>query len=274
MKLAIIIACHNRKLLTINSIELCFLFSKNLFNVSLFVVDDCSSDGTYEVLSDKFSSNKFFLYQLDGNQYWTRSMAYGFDKAFNIGFDGYLWLNDDVSLLPDCFELLLDTIKYFNSKNKDPILVGNTIDLNCSKISYGGYLKVGSNGINIKLNENLDFPVLCDTFCGNFVYISHINASLIGNLDKCFKHTMGDIDYGFRARKLNVDIFTIPKIIGYCSNNPLLDISSLNIYQRLKFKLNIKNLPFSSWFILNYRYGGIFFIIYFLFPYIKVLFQR
>ena len=53
--------------------------------------------------------------------------------------------------------------------------------------------------------------------------IRHPNsvASKVGNIDGAFIHSMGDLDYGLRARKLGCSIWTAPSFVGTCSRNSL-----------------------------------------------------
>jgi GT2 family glycosyltransferase len=111
---------------------------------------------------------------------------------------------------------------------------------------------------------------------GNCVLIPRVIANTIGNLDRAFVHTMGDIDYGLRARKAGFPIMVMPGYAGICMNNSiertLIDTHSLSLY-RLKKIVSPKELPPKSWYVLTSRHTGLLWPLFWVWPYFKTLFK-
>ena len=106
--IAILLTCFNRREKTLSCLNSLFLAKKpDNVKLNIFIVDDASSDGTYESISLKYP----FIHLLKGtgNLYWAGGMRNAWDFASKNGnFDYFLLLNDDV-ILKDNF--LLDLFK-------------------------------------------------------------------------------------------------------------------------------------------------------------------
>jgi GT2 family glycosyltransferase len=99
-------------------------------------------------------------------------------------------------------------------------------------------------------------------------------ADAVGNIDQGFAHSMGDIDYGLRARKLGFSIVAMPGYAGTCDRNSMDNThydTELGRMDRWKKITSNKELPMKSWYILSKRHTGLLWPIYWACPYIKVL---
>jgi GT2 family glycosyltransferase len=275
MKIAVLITCHNRKEKTLACLDA--LFQNTLpdeCTLDVFLVDDGSSDGTEEAVHQYYPMVD--IIKGDGNLYWNGGMRVAFAAALEIGFDYYLWLNDDTLLYPSAIITLINTELALQAKqSKSVIVVGSTQEANHGRHTYGGVIRPNkSKAVSFSLIAPGDDPVECVTMNGNCVLIPDTVAQLVGNMEPKFAHAMGDIDYGLRARKSGVSVWVMPGFAGRCENNPTtgtFNDDNLPVSARLRKMMQPKGLPLSSWRVFTQRHAGILWPIYWLWPYAKVI---
>jgi GT2 family glycosyltransferase len=269
-RIAVIMTCHNRHDTTIA----CLQFLEQQVDHTVYLVDDGSSDGTSKTVSQDYSAVK--LFQGDGNLYWAGGMRKAFEEALKSNYDYYIWLNDDTMLKSGAFGNLLaihhDLIQQGDS---EAIVVGSTQDPITGKPTYGGAMKSKrwySNKLEfLKPSDELQE---CDTMYGNCVLIPRAVAQKVGNIDEAFVHSLGDIDYGLRARQLGCSIWAAPGFIGTCSQNAVTGSwidPQLSIFQRLKNVVQVKNFPISPWTAFTKRHSGFFWFFFWCLPYIRAI---
>lgn len=277
MKIAALIACHNRKKETLACLE--GLFRQKLpenINVHVFLVDDGSTDGTEEEVKHIYS--EIILIKGSGNLYWNRGMRLAFSKAMEYDYDYYLWLNNDTILYKDALSRLVTVSQQLNNEGYScAIVTGSTCDPHSGDITYGGVIKSPLLWEPLKyklVKPDQKKPLSCDTMTGNCVLISREVVKLTGNLDEHFTHYMGDNDYGLRNRINGGTVWIAPGYMGTCSKNP-----EFILRKKLPLKIlygNIngpKGLPFKEWKIYVKRHKGIMWPLYFILPYIKLIFM-
>jgi GT2 family glycosyltransferase len=106
---------------------------------------------------------------------------------------------------------------------------------------------------------------------GNFVLIPESAVRDIGINDPVFRHSMGDIDYGLRARKAGYAILQAPKAAGFQNRNPI-NYSRLdrNNFSSLKvFLTSPKGKPPREWWHFCRRHGGLLWIMNFCLMYAR-----
>ncbi|MEN9521435.1 MAG: hypothetical protein RLZZ381_4023 [Cyanobacteriota bacterium] len=269
-KIAVIMTCHNRHDITIACLQLL----EQQVNHRVYLVDDGSSDGTSTTVSQNYPAIK--LFQGDGNLYWAGGMRKAFGEALKNNYDYYIWLNDDTMLKSGAFKNLL-TIHHdlIQQGNSEAIVVGSTQDPITGKPTYGGAMKSKhwySNKLEfLKPSDELQE---CDTMYGNCVLIPRAVAQKVGNIDEAFVHSLGDIDYGLRARQLGCSIWAAPGFIGTCSQNTVTGSwidPQLSIFQRLKNVVQVKNFPISPWTVFTKRHSGFFWFFFWCLPYIRAI---
>jgi len=271
---AVLITCHNRSKKTLLCLESLFANKiKKSTKISVFLVDDGSKDGTSSKVKKKYPGVN--LIQGSGDLYWNGGMRIAFDKAMSIGFDSYLWLNDDCLLFNTTLEKILKTWAQLKKETKKDVIVGgSTLDPVTQKISYGGELRVSKwRPLEFRHILPTNKPQKCDVINGNFVLIPHSISKKLGNLDSDFVHSMGDIDYALRAKKIGIETYITPGFIGFCQVNPIHDNfknKGLKRIQRFRMILDKKALPLKAWMKMTRRHCGFFWPIYWLAPYIKV----
>lgn len=277
-RLAVLITCHNRREITLACLKA--LFANHLprrLSLSVILVDDGSTDGTELVVSECFPVVE--IIKGDGTLFWNGGMRRAFARSLRIGFNGYLWLNDDTSLYPTAIESLLSTLKDIRRDGeRSGIIVGSTHDSVNKILTYGGVVaKSRLRPFRYMLVEPQSSPVECDTMNGNCVLVPHEVAKALGNLEPRFVHAMGDMDYGLRARKAGFCIWVAPGYVGTCSNNPNANTftdRSLSLLQRWKRMMQPKGLPPASWLLFTRRHAGLFWPVYFVWPYLSIVLDK
>ena len=275
-RIAILITCHNRRRKTIRCLDA--VSSSNLecnSQVDVFLVDDGSEDGTATVVRRKYPA--VHIIQGSGSLYWNGGMRLAWEEASKRDFDYYLWLNDDTYLFADSLSKMIKTFaKIPSGESTRAIIVGSTIDPKSGLPTYGGQVKVSRwNGFNFRLASPENQPLPCDTLNGNCVLIPREVFKIVGNLDAKFIHTMGDIDYGLRARKNGCSIWITSGFIGECIQNSLAGTycdGTLSPITRVKRMLQPKGLPVRQWKLMTKRHLGPFWFLFWLYPYVRALF--
>lgn len=272
--IAVLMTCHNRREKTLACLAALFN-SDPVHNttVEVFLVDDGSTDGTSSAVKATFPA--VHLIAGDGNLYWNGGMRVAFAAAMQVGFDFYLWLNDDTTLYPGALPALLTLANAEQQRQKRAaVIVGTTQDAPGGAATYGGLCR---KSVWRPLNHTLVFaPAVathCETMNGNCVLIPGAVAKQVGNLEPAFVHAMGDIDYGLRASKAGSAIMVLPGFVGTCSHNP---VDNTFLDERLPWRtrwakiMSLKGLPPRQWYVLVRRHAGLLWPLLFVWPYAKV----
>lgn len=275
--LAVVMACFNRKAVTLKCLEA--LMRSDIvssIDLTVYLVDDNSSDGTPEAVQRQFPQVN--LLKGTGSLYWNGGMRKGMDAAMSRGHDFYLWLNDDTILFSNSISRMLE--QYFlisKTSGNEAIIVGSTKSPLSGETTYGG-LKRASKWRPLKFVclEQTGEAQKCDTMHGNCVLLSDGVVKKVGNLEEKFFHRIGDNDYGLRASKLGIPLWTLPDFAGYCTKNDgkgSYGDGSLPLKIRMRKLLGPKGLPPSVWYIFVRRHAGRMWFFYFLWPYVKTAFS-
>ncbi|GAA5521908.1 glycosyltransferase family 2 protein [Aliifodinibius salicampi] len=280
--LAVLLTCHNRREKTLQCLDT--LFSQKSINnieVTVYLVDDGSTDGTSEAVKEKYPEVN--ILKGNGSLYWTGGMRKAMNAAIEEGYDFYLWLNDDTVLYKEAISKLFETFNELNSQEqKPPIIVGSLCDPDTGEITYGGQERIKKlNPLKFGLISSLDKARQCDVFNGNVVLFPSEVITSVGNLNKRFRHTGGDFDYALRANKKGYKAWVVPAILGECprnSNSGTWKDETLPVRKRVKKLLGPKGEPIKERFYFVSRYGGFLWPIIFLLVYIRfcwdILFSR
>jgi GT2 family glycosyltransferase len=273
--IAVLITCHNRKVQTIACLDRLFtqILPQNN-TLSVYLVDDGCTDGTAAAVASAYPA--VHILRGDGSLFWNGGMRVAFAEAMRSDFDYYLWLNDDTHLYPTAVDTLLGASAVLEQDGKNVILVGSTCDPVSGSWTYGGMRRQRSwRGIVfLPVQPQPDALQACDTMNGNCVLIPRTIAKEVGNLDAAFRHGMGDLDYGFRARAKGFKIYTAAGYAGACERNALRGTcwdrtASLSI--RWRNLVSAKALPPKEWLVFTRRHYGPLWPAYAVSPYLKTI---
>lgn len=161
----------------------------------IVVVDDDSTDGTPELITQKFPD--VHLLKGDGNLWWTGAIAKAMTFATDtLKADYIVWLNDDITLADNFISQLM---KYCQQPT-DKTLVGGIVrdQTHPDWIVFGGV--VSSRLINDV--AQFDQPqIRVDTLNGNITVMPACIIEDIGLPDvQRFRHYGGDFEYICRAK--------------------------------------------------------------------------
>jgi GT2 family glycosyltransferase len=260
-KIAVLLTCFNRKKLTLNCIQQLNKQVIRDFCLDIYLVDDGCTDGTYESVKTLYP--KINIIAGDGSLYWNGGMRLAWQTALKNQYDFYLWVNDDSFIYPDAISNLVSSYyELVNSGKKVGAVLGSMVDPESKELTYGGRLKGG------KLNPLKMGPIIvpsnlaieCDYINGNFTLIPQSTVDKIGILNSKFTHSMGDFDYGLRAKQQGLLCYVAPGIYGECTANSVKGSwqdNSLPLSERLKKMKRVNQLPPpNEWKYFIRNHGG------------------
>lgn len=205
-RVAVILSCFNRKDKTLRCLKSLLKYIANC-SISVYLVDDGSTDGTYETISKEFPEVN--LIKGNGNLFWNRGMHLAWSTAINGDYDYYLWLNDDIILYPTFYDELMECEKIGNNK----CIISGLIE----NIEKKGEILYGGSNKDKKLIQPNKLPQDITFMNGNVVLVPKSVVDKIGILDPKFHHDLGDVDYGLRAVENGFKVLStrIPVAAGY-----------------------------------------------------------
>ncbi|MFE9696407.1 glycosyltransferase family 2 protein [Streptomyces sp. NPDC006270] len=153
-----------------------------------------------------------------------------------------LWLDDGVELFPDSLARLLRTA---DAAGPGTVVVGAV------RNAYGDTVYSGRRGRSLALVEpGAHRPERCDTYDGRVVLVSRAVYDLVGDPDKVFRHRMGDLDHGRRARRAGVAVLVAPGHAGECVEGPAAPGSrepGIGVREALRRVASGRELPPRQW---------------------------
>lgn len=238
MKIAVLLTCFNRKLLTISCLEH-LLKARDSYNatheemisLSFFVTDDKCTDGTPNAIKDVLQNEPLTIVPADGNAYWAGGMRMAWRKAIESGsFDFYLLLNDDTDVWKNLFDELLEVHRYsLENFACCGIYSGNTTQKDDkSKITFGGKKEYGRLlKRNVRLSPN-GVPQECDVVNANILLVPQEVVNLVGIFPDCYIHSAADNDYAKRVYNHGFKVFITANFCGSC------DADNYDVYSQCK----------------------------------------
>ena len=255
MKVAVLLAVHNRKDKTLLCLNGCYgqidsLKVENRYEFRVYMTDDASTDGTSEAVLAMFPD--VHIVKGDGHLYWNRGMCAAWEAAAEWAPDFYIWLNDDTFLSQGAFSVLLENSSYLKHK---AIVVGTATD-SAGNYSYGGRTRSGKIVPPDKV-----IPVACDIFNGNLVLVPKSVFEAIGTMDPFYTHGFGDYDYGVRADKAGIIAVVAPGVLATCDRNPGVPRwrdPSVGLKERFRSLQDPKGRPLKEQFVYDMRLSNVF----------------
>lgn len=259
-KIAVVLACYNRRETTLKCLVALHEQKRETWDFSVTLLDDASSDGTAPAVRARFPDVEVLTG--DGKRFWGGGMFDAIEAAKKLPFDYLLWLNDDVAMDPDAIERLLACSARVETEQGSPlnIVCGTMRDDATGDLSYGGLERTNAwNPAKLRhIRPAENAPRQCDTINGNLVLVPAVVLARVGNVDKVFRHTLGDIDFGYRVRRAGGLLWMAPGFLGHCTLNrgttPWAN-GATSMSARLASLTSPRGLPLDAWTTFMWRWG-------------------
>jgi GT2 family glycosyltransferase len=245
------------------------------YSISIVVVDDGSSDGTTDLIRQKFPN--VLIIKGNGNLFWARALIYAWNSYLkNEFYDALLVFNDDIKLYKNT---LIDLISSYNIiKNSHGNLIAVSaafLDETTNKISYGGYIHSSWwHPLRFQCAYPLnDMPLKIDTLNMNLALISNEALKVVGFLSEYFIHSGADMEFGLKLNKAGGSVWLCPRVLGTCTrhDNDHIYNERDSLFSKLKFVTRIKGEPVVVRLKYFYYHGGIIWPFLFVALYIKII---
>lgn len=257
-KIAVLMTCYNRVKTTLACLDRLYVNAvPSGYVIDVWLVDDGSPDKTGASVATKYPLVK--VVNGSGNLFWSRGMRLAWDRAAEqTDYDYYLWLNDDVMLVPNALATLTCDISEIESRRTDAsyVLVGQCCsDVNPGKIVYGCYTR----GVSFFVPDGAVHQLNDYSMTGNFVLVPREVFRSVGPICNLYSHAFGDEDYRRLMDKAGVPLFCMSSVVGTCPQQPerYFHLKDKNILQRLSLLWHPKGLPLRDSFIYKYRHWGV-----------------
>lgn len=174
--------------------------------VSVIIIDDGSSDGTYEYIKNNYPKVK--IIKGDGNLWWTGSLCTGIEEILkrSLKSDYILTINNDCTFNNDYLSSLINVAKIhpkfivgscvLSKKNQSVWDAG--VYINWNPLNFYSDINVNKRDIE----NNVLYSSAFDTLSSKGTLFPVGLISKIGNFDsKSFPHYLSDYDYFYTAKK-------------------------------------------------------------------------
>ena len=222
MKIAVLITCHNRKEKTLR----CLGSIRDTLIPgavpTVFLTDDGCTDGTADAVGAIDWGFQVEILEGDGSLFWNGGMINSWKKAIEEGgFDGYLWINDDITVLSGYWKDLVEADGLcYGRYGKRGIYVGSTKDSETGELTYGGFDYVNKWLLKDKFvipdGENF---IECEAGHGNITYVAREVVEKMGIFSEKYIHGGSDHDYTYLAHKAGFPILVLPHFSASCEND-------------------------------------------------------
>lgn len=255
VQIAVLLTVHNRRALTLRCLDSLESQRGHDADVSVFLCDDGSTDGSASAVAA--GHPEVTVVQGDGTLFYNGGMRAAWAAAKRADPDAYLWINDDTVLVPDALARLRATWQTVMAASDRPtIVVGAVCSPGDGVLTYGGVRQGRVRRVHFALVPPTDQPQTVDTMNGNCVLVPRNVHELVGSFDQCFRHSMGDFDYGLRARALGCDVVLAAGFVGTCRGNPGFQPRPAGVRQEWRRLRSVKHLPATEWTTFVRRWGG------------------
>jgi len=257
VRIAVVMTCFNRRDKTLACLGSLAGQRDHGADITAYVVDDGSTDGTAEAVAREHPEAILLLGT--GALYWGGGMRMALEHAFTADYDYYLWLNDDIDLDDDAVTRLLSTARELEQRGEhSAIVIGSMRDPVSGAVTYGGrYRPFRSLRTRfVVMQPAAEDPVPSETLNGNLVLVPGALAHAVGNIDASFRQKWGDQDYGLRARAAGGTVWVAPSTFGTCARNPDIVYGRQPLRTELRTLTSIKQFPPRDWAAFTRRWAG------------------
>lgn len=248
MQIAVLLTTFNRKEKTLSC--LANLKEQKLpagTQLTVFLTDDNSGDGTAEAVKTNFPEVRLFAGT--GHLYWAGGMRSTWKEALKEDYDFYLLLNDDTILFDTAIQSLLKGFQNNQFAPGNAICVGSTSDPLTGRLSYGGSQLQGHNVWKSKPVYDENNYTRCDFANANILLVPKAVVEKIGILSDIYTHSLADYDYTLQAKKAGFGIILIPGFLGTCTDDHGNNWKSqkTTLSERVKYLKSPKGLAYHEY---------------------------
>lgn len=263
LHVALLMAAHNRRDLTVGTLQTVIRTAPAHWRIRLYLADDGSTDGTSEAVADLPIDQR--IIRGPGDWFWSRSMAQA-EAAIEKPYDVVLWMNDDLRL----DDHALTTLDTYHRRFPENLLVGQFRIPGTEEMSYGGRrLSSAWYPLTNAHVTALHDPIEVDLIAGNLLLVPAAAAAATGPIDGSFSHGYGDYDYGLRARAAGFSALAIPGFLGTTRPNAMVRARSLR--ESIAFHSSRFGFPLRDRARYLRRHGGRAWPLHVLVPYAAAL---
>ena len=224
LRTAVLMTVHNRRektLRCLNSLKETLAPFGESVQIKVFLTDDGCTDGTADAVRAASFPFEVSILPGDGNLFWNGGMINSWKAALEEGgWDGYLWLNDDVKVLPAFWPDLLETDQYSQEYyRKRGVYVGSTQDSATGAFTYGGFIYTNKLTLKDKMLPPDDTIQPCEAGHGNITYVSSEVVEKQGIFCDKYIHGGTDHDYTWLAHKAGFPVLVLPHYSASCEND-------------------------------------------------------
>lgn len=200
-KLLAVIPVHNRRETTLAILENLRNLRATGFMLDILVIDDCSTDGTFEAVTARFPNVR--LVRGNGNLWWGGALNVGFRYALERGYDYIYTLNDDISLRDDTLEELHKTASRMPNSVCGSVILRHDGRILNAGYTFSAFLHKLKNPHKDKGYDSLRIDFLpCETLSTQSTLIPSAVLKLGIFIDeKRFPHNYSDLDYFDTVRR-------------------------------------------------------------------------
>ena len=259
MKVAILITCHNRKEKTLRCLYSIRDTIAGSVEPVVFLTDDGCTDGTGEAVSGTDWGFPVRVLQGNGNLFWNGGMINSWKAALDEGgFDGYLWINDDITVLPEYWEDLLAADTFCLERyGRRGIYAGSTKDAETGAFTYGGFVYTSKFILKDKFVEpDGEHFQECEAAHGNITYVAAEVVEKMGIFCEKYIHGGTDHDYTYLAHRAGFPILVLPHFSASCENDHLgktRDHTKLPLKERIKIFYSPRGYNMHNTLLFNRR---------------------
>lgn len=217
MSISVILVNYNGKSYNDKCIE-SILRSTLTSELQIVVVDNASTDGSLQLLQDRWEeNNQVKIIPLDKNYGFSKANNVGIEWAMENGAEYFLILNNDTEIAEDTLEKMIDIQKETGAIIVPKIVYADHSDtIWCAGGSFSKVIwKPVQRGMNQKDTGQYDQSMKCSFANGCCMLLSEKIIRKLGLLDEQFFLYYEDTEYSLRARQKGIPIWYCAQALIY-----------------------------------------------------------
>jgi GT2 family glycosyltransferase len=263
-KIAIIIVNYNKYEDTIACVNSLLAIKDIIYIVDIIIVDNCSTNCSYDLLKKTFPYPYIHLLQANENKGYCAGNNIGIIYAKNNLCPDYYWiLNPDTLIEVNALTALLK----FAEIHKDAGLIGSKLvyypDTDKLQALGGGFIRITRKGLIIfphlfhyeNSSRALPEHIQLDLLIGASMFIRKEVVDMIGLMDESYFMYCDETEYCIRAKRKGWNIYAISNSIvwhkeGWRSENQKI----WSIYYSTRNYLYFVQKYYKKYFVFNLAY--------------------